>query len=123
MTHETGGAMLVGSVACLVLAGIAIYSVDAWGTAHYGRNLGAGFLATAVAAVIGKGMGLGKPIGADRRAARVRARATNALLVVLLVAFLVTMAGNETPTLLGCLAAVAALFVFFSAAAVVRRWS
>ena len=120
MTHDRAGAALIGCAALAVLIADLIYVASRWHglQGQLARGFAFGFGVLLVVGLIAKVIGLDKPIGPDRRKARIRARFSN--LVALLVIGLLIVAprwfgGSTTGVLLGEVAAVAAFFTAFTA--------
>jgi hypothetical protein len=127
MTHDRGGAILIGSVACAVLAADATYVAIRWsgaGTA-FGRGVAWGFVGLLFLMLIAKGLGVGSAIRTGRAATRRRARRTNWSLVVLAIVFVLLSFRFANPygTLLGTFAALALLFAVASFWAIGRARS
>jgi hypothetical protein len=116
VTHERGGAAVIGSSACIVLALDLIYVAARWdGFAQsFGRGFTFGFASLILAGLVAWALGVRRPTG-TRQHARRRASRNNLLFVVIL-AFVLAIghySGSEAAALLGT---VAALSLFFSLA-------
>jgi hypothetical protein len=117
MTHERGGAAIIGASACLVLALDLLYVAARWdGFAQsFGRGFAFGFGSLILAGLIAWALGVRRPTS-TRQDARRRASGNNLLFVVVILAFVFAIghySGSEAAALLGT---VAALSLFFSLA-------
>src|SRR3982751_6923919 len=118
MTHDRGGAMLIGGGAWGVLAADATYVAIRWSgiATAFGRGVAYGFAGLLFAMLIGTALGVRGAIGPDRDAARRRARRTNRGVAVLLLVFVLFSFrfANAFGVLVGNLAALALLFAVAS---------
>lgn len=123
ITHERGGATLVGGVAGLVLVADLLYAASRW-SGSFPRSFLVALGGLVVYGIAGWLLGLGRPIGADRGAARRRQRGTNVVLVALLagiVAAALRLGGNRVAEGLGVLAGLAAGFAAAALASLLAR--
>jgi hypothetical protein len=124
MTHDRGGAIVIGGVACAVLAADATYVAHRWDGvgSTFGRGFASGVAGLLVLGLIAKGLGIGRAIGPNRGVARKLARRANWTLAVLAVAFVILSFhfGSAFGVLLGTFAALALLFAVASFWAVCR---
>ncbi len=119
MTHDRGGAILIGLVASLILAiDLALIAVR-WDK-FSPLSFAVGFVSLAVFGVAARLLGAGAPVGADRVEARRRAGYSKAVFAALLFAVLggARLVGlSNFSFLAGLVAALAVMFI-----AVTARW-
>src|SRR3954468_826120 len=116
MTHDHGGAAVIGGGAALVLIADVIYAGMHW-SGPFSRSFLIALGGLLACAVVTFGLRLGRPVGGDRRAARFNQRGPNFVLVVALVLFLEIgnqFGGNGAGEILGAVAGLAAFFVMFT---------
>jgi hypothetical protein len=127
MTHDRGGAAVIGIGAALVLAADVLYASSRWSGA-FPRSFLLTFGGIAVCIAVAFALRLNRPIGADRRRARWNQRGVNVALVIVIVAFIEIgnhVGGDGAGLVLGALAGVASLFICATLAEFVRgrpRW-
>jgi hypothetical protein len=120
MTHDRGGSVAVGGFAGLLFAADVAYLAARWRGLDdpFDRGFLLGFGVLVLTIVGMQALGLNKPIGADRRRARLRASATNVVGVAAIgtIIFVSGWLGRHAMTgaLLGELASCACLFAAFS---------
>lgn len=127
MTHDRGGVALIGGGALVLLTADLVYVGLRWRGPHdrFDRGFIVGFAVLIAGGLLAKALGLGKPMGLNRKKARFRWQSANVVVVVVIV-FLVAaserygghaMAG----VLLGELAALSGFFAVFTGWWVARR--
>lgn len=113
MTHDRGGAAVIGGGALVVLVADAFFAATRWnGSFPRSFLISAGGLV--VVAVVSLALRLARPIGADRRRDRWNQQSSNFVLVAVLVLLLVfgdRFGGNGGGEVSGSLAALAVFFV------------
>jgi hypothetical protein len=125
MTHDRGGAAVIGAGAFLVLIADLLYASGHW-SGSFRRSFLVSVAAIAVVALISLAVRSVGQIGTGRRAERWNQRGMNFVFVVVLVAFIEVgnrVGGNFAGGILGALAALAAGFALYSAAWIARRRS
>jgi len=81
LTHDRGGSALIGAGALALLAGDLVYVGIRWhGHDRFDRGFLVGFVVLMAVGLPGKALGLGKPIGPDRKKARYGGHATTGVL-------------------------------------------
>jgi hypothetical protein len=120
MTHDRGGTALIGSGALALLTADLVYVGVRWRGLHdrFDRGFLLSFVVVVAVGLLGRTLGLGKPIGPDRKKARLRARFTNlvALVVILLLVSAAEGSGGHAATgvLFGEVAAASGFFAVFT---------
>ena len=120
MTHDRGSSALIGGGALALLTADLVYVGLRWRGLHdrFDRGFLVGFVVPMAAALLGRALGFGKPIGPDRKKARLRARLGNFVAVVVIVLLVVASRGYgghaTTGVLFGELAAVTGFFAVFT---------
>jgi hypothetical protein len=125
MTHDRGGAAVIGAGALTVLIADLLYAASHW-NGSFRRSFFVSVVALAVVALIAFAVRFVGQIATDRRAARWNQRGTNLVFVVVLVAFIEVgnrVGGNFAGGILGSLAALAGGFALYSAVWLARRGS
>jgi hypothetical protein len=114
MTHDRGGAAVIGAGALLVLIADLIYT-----SAHWSGSFRRSFaVSLAALAVLGLAFRFVEQIGKGRRAARWNQRGMNIVLVALIVVFLEVgdrVGGDFTGETFGALAGLAGAFAMYCA--------
>ena len=123
MTHDRGGAAVIGCGALVILAADVAYSSSRW-TGAFPRSFLIALGGLAACFVVPLVLRVNNPIGSDRRRARWNQRGANAVFVVLLVAFIEVgnrIGGNDAGVILGSIAGLATGFVLFVGRDVIRN--
>jgi hypothetical protein len=125
MTHDRGGAAVIGTGALVVLVADLLYASSHW-RGSFPRSFVVSLVGMAVVALIGLASRFIGPIGTGRRAARWNQRGMNVVFVVVLVAFLEVgnrIGGNFAGGIVGMVAALAGGFALYCAVWVARKRS
>lgn len=123
MTHDRGGAGVIGAGAAAVLVADLVYAVSHW-SGSFPRAFLVSLAAVFAVAVISLALRFLVPIGAGRRALRWNQRGVNVVLVVVLVAFIEVnnrAGGSGAGGTLGAVAALAGGFAIYTAVWLVRK--
>lgn len=117
MTHDRGGTAAIGGGALALLLADAIYTATQWHAEHdkLARGFLFGFGVLVIAGFLAKALGLDRPIGPDRRRARVRARFANLVGLLIIGVLIVAPHWFGSSTFGVVLGEVAAVSAFFAA--------
>jgi hypothetical protein len=127
MTHDTGGAAVIAATACAVLVADAVYLTFRWNRLGSGFDRGVvlGACALLLVSLLVRAAGAGRPIGADREAARRQTWRVNGMagFGIVAVVFSAPLLGRNAllGAVAGEIAALAAGFVAYSASWMLRR--
>ena len=128
MTHDRGGAAIIGLAAFAAVTSDAIFVATRWHgfDSAFGRGFVSGFVGLAVFGLVGRTLSGHAPLADDRDLARRRARRNNVGAVIVLLVFvsLPTFGASyfsPSALILGCLAALGFFFAFSCLLAIRRR--
>jgi hypothetical protein len=123
MTHERRGAALMGAGAAVVLVADLGYATSHW-TGSFRYSFLLSLAGMALVAVISFAFRVIGPVGTGRRAARWNQRATNVVLIVVIVAFIEVSnraGGSGAGSILGVLAGLTGGFAIYTAIWLARQ--
>ena len=122
MTHDRGGAAVIGAGAAVILIADLVYASSRW-SGSFSRSFLLTLGGLAVCGAIAFALRLARPIGADRRRARWYQRGANVVLLAVIVAFIEIgnrVGGDEAGSLLGMVAGLASFFLYITFAEFLR---
>jgi hypothetical protein len=123
MTHELGAGVLIGAAALAVLGADLLYTVSRW-TGSFSRSFLITLVGMSLAWALAWLLRPGRPIGADRQAARRHENFISGVrgaFIVAIVAIGYWLGGNFAGELLGMVAAVAAGVTVLTMAALAKK--